>query len=145
MVSGLRVNIWKSKLYGIGIGDYFLQAANQFLCCKLDNIPFKFLGIIVGGNPERVNFWNLILDNMKAKLSPWIGRLLSIGDIVTLINSVITNLPIYYLSFFKIPNKVKDEIIKIQRNFLWHNAEEKKKGLIGLAGIRYVSIKMMEV
>lgn len=62
MVSGLRVNIWKSKLYGIGVDDFFLQAASQFLCCKLDSVPFKFLGVIVGGNPRKVGFWKPILD-----------------------------------------------------------------------------------
>lgn len=100
MVSGSRVNMWKSKLYVIGIDDYFLHDASQFLCCKLDTIPFKFFGISVGGNPRRVNFWNLILVSVREKLSPWIGRLLSIGGIVTLINSVITNLLVCYLSFF---------------------------------------------
>ncbi|XP_058748653.1 uncharacterized protein LOC131621636 [Vicia villosa] len=84
MVSGLRVNMLKSKLYGIEIEHYFLQAASQFLCCKVDSIPFKFLGVVVGGNPRRARFWNPILDNMKAKLSPWIGRLLSIGGRVAL-------------------------------------------------------------
>ncbi|XP_058724457.1 uncharacterized mitochondrial protein AtMg01250-like [Vicia villosa] len=91
MVSGLRVNMWKSKLYGVGLDQYFLEAVSCFLCCKLDKIPFKFLGVTVGGNPRSVSFWNLIMENLRAKLSPWIGRILSIGGRVTLINSVITN------------------------------------------------------
>ncbi|XP_058749275.1 uncharacterized protein LOC131622266 [Vicia villosa] len=126
MVSGLRINMWKSKMYAIGIDQYFMQAASQFLSCKLDQVPFKFLGIVVGGNPRRINFWNPIMSILKAKFSPWIGKLMSIGGRVTLINSVVNNLPVYYLSFFKIPNKVKKEIVKLQRNFLWHNAIERK-------------------
>lgn len=27
-VSGLRINMWKSKIYGVGIDQYFLQAAS---------------------------------------------------------------------------------------------------------------------
>ncbi|XP_058725826.1 uncharacterized protein LOC131597131 [Vicia villosa] len=50
------------------------MGASQFLCCKIDSIPFMFLGITVGGNPRRLSFWNPIFDNMRAKLSPWIGR-----------------------------------------------------------------------
>ncbi|XP_058757339.1 uncharacterized mitochondrial protein AtMg00310-like [Vicia villosa] len=134
MVSGLRVNMWKSKMYGVGVDQYFLQAASQFLSCKLDRIPFKFLGVVVGGNPRRSTFLNPVITNMNAKLSPWIGRLLSIGGRVTLINSVITNLPVYYLSFFKLPIKVNEEIVKLQRNFLWHNVEERK-------GVNWISWK----
>ncbi|XP_058765470.1 uncharacterized mitochondrial protein AtMg00310-like [Vicia villosa] len=118
--------MWKSKLYAIGTDHHFMQAASQFLTCKLDKIPFKFLGLVVGDNPRRTKFWTPILANLKARLSPWIGRLLSIGGRVTLINSVITTVPIYHISFFKIPKKVNIEIIKIQRNFLWQNALERK-------------------
>lgn len=126
MVSGLRVKMWKSKLYGVNIDQYFLQAASQFLCCKPDIIAFKFHGVIVGGNPRREKLWNPITDNMRDKLSPWIGRLLSIGGRVSLINSVLTNLPVYHMSFFKMPNKVIGDVVKLQRNFLWHNVGEKK-------------------
>lgn len=52
--------------------------------------------------------------------------MLSIGGRVTILNYVITNLPVYYLSFFKIPKKVIMEIVKLERNFLWHSAMEKK-------------------
>lgn len=97
MITGLRINMWKSKLYAVGIDNYFMHVANQFLTCKLDKIPLKFLGIVVGGNPRRIKFWNPILAKLKAKLSPWFGKLLSIGGRVTLIDYVITNLPVYYL------------------------------------------------
>ncbi|XP_058756918.1 uncharacterized mitochondrial protein AtMg00310-like [Vicia villosa] len=59
-------------------------------------------------------------------MPPWIGRMLSIGGRVTLINSVLSNVPVYYLSFFKIPALVVEEIIRIQRKFLWNHNEEKK-------------------
>ncbi|XP_058733449.1 uncharacterized protein LOC131605067 [Vicia villosa] len=106
MESGLRVNMWKRKLCGIWVDNFFLQAASQFLCRRLDSITFKFLGIIVGGNPQRAKFRNHIIASMRARLSPWIGRILSIGGRVALIKSVLSNLPIYYLSFFKLPKKV---------------------------------------
>ena len=39
------------------------------------------------------------------------------------IKAVLNSLPIYFLSIFKIPKKVAQEVIKIQRRFLWsgHN------------------------
>ena len=46
---------------------------------------------------------------------------------VTLINSVLIALPIYLLSFFKIPQKVVRKVISLQRNFLWGGSQDLKK------------------
>ncbi|GAU50582.1 hypothetical protein TSUD_283130 [Trifolium subterraneum] len=45
VVSGLKVNFYKSKLYGINLDDSFLHASSAFLHCGVDSIPFRFLGI----------------------------------------------------------------------------------------------------
>lgn len=46
------------------------------------------------------------------------------------------NLPVYFLSFFKLPKKVKKEFIKVQKNFLWISwrtvCREKEEGGIGI-------------
>lgn len=56
MVSGLRINLSKIKIYGIGSSSLFLEAASLFLGCKIDKIPFKFLGFLVGGNQRNTIF-----------------------------------------------------------------------------------------
>ncbi|MCI39114.1 RNA-directed DNA polymerase (Reverse transcriptase), partial [Trifolium medium] len=43
LVSGLKINFFKSKLYGINLEDSFLSAASAFLHCEVDSIPFRFL------------------------------------------------------------------------------------------------------
>lgn len=43
MISGLKINMGKSKLYGIGLEAYVLDVSSQFLECKLDHFPCKFL------------------------------------------------------------------------------------------------------
>ncbi|CAK8543942.1 unnamed protein product [Lathyrus sativus] len=68
-------------------------------------MPFNFLGITVGGNHRRYSFWKPVLLCLKNKLSIWNGRNLSMGGRVTLINSVLANLPIHYMAFFKAPQK----------------------------------------
>jgi hypothetical protein len=37
-----------------------------------------------------------------------------------LLNSVITSIPIYWMSFYKLPNKVKQRIDQLRRRFLWY-------------------------
>jgi hypothetical protein len=127
LVSGLKVNCHKSKLYGINLDDNFLRASSSFLNCEVDSIPFRFLGIPVGANPRRRTTWTPILDSMKKKLSAWNGRNLSIGGRVTLIKSVLSSLPLYFFSFFKAPVCVIKELESIQRKFLWGGGLENNK------------------
>lgn len=46
---------------------------------------------------------------------------------MTLIKSVLSSLPIYYLSIFKLPVSVAKLIERIQANFLWRGSELKRK------------------
>ncbi|XP_058783484.1 uncharacterized protein LOC131658170 [Vicia villosa] len=117
MVSGLRINMSKSKLNGIGMSSYDLEASSQFLGCKLEQFPYKFPGLTIGESQRKVIFWKSVINAMKSKLLSWKGRFLSIGGRFTMLNSVLTNIPIYQLSFYKIPVKVMQKNIFIQRNF----------------------------
>ena len=67
----------------------------------------------MGGNPRKKIFWEPILDKLKARLSVWRGRFLSLAGRICLIKSVFTALPLFYLSFFKIPESVCKSIISI--------------------------------
>ncbi|CAJ2634610.1 unnamed protein product [Trifolium pratense] len=127
LVSGLKVNFFKSKLYGINLDDIFLRASSSFLHCGVDHLPFRFLGIPVGANPRRKATWSPILDVMKKRLSIWNGRHLSIGGRVTLIKSVLSSLPLYFFSFFKAPACVIKELVCIQRQFLWSGGLDSNK------------------
>ena len=52
---------------------------------------------------------------------------MSNGGRLVLINSVISSIPTYFLSVFKIPVGVAQTIKKLQRNFLWGDGVLKKK------------------
>jgi hypothetical protein len=127
IVSGLKVNFHKSKLYGINLDDSFLSASSSFLHCEVDSIPFRFLGIPVGANPRRKGTWAPIIDAMRKRLSVWNGRNLSIGGRVTLINFVLSSLPLYFFSFFKAPVCVLKDLVCIQRRFLWGGGLDTEK------------------
>lgn len=49
------------------------------------------------------------------------------GRRVTLIKSVLSSIPIYFLSCFKCPKGVLQRIEKIQCDFLWNDSVEKRK------------------
>jgi len=54
------------------------------------DIPYKYLGITVGGNSSRSEFWSPIVDKIKSRLSKWKGILLARAGRIYLIKSVIS-------------------------------------------------------
>nr|KYP63731.1 hypothetical protein KK1_018313 [Cajanus cajan] len=77
------------------------------LNCKIMDIPFKYLGLPIGDNPRRQAMWKPIILKFEKKLALWKNKLLSLAGRVCLINFVLSSLPLFYISFFKIPKKVE--------------------------------------
>jgi len=67
-----------------------------------------------------------VIDKIQHRLNVWKGTCLSRAGRLVSIKAVLNSLPIYYLSIFKLPKKVAQEIIKIQRQFLWSGQKERK-------------------
>nr|AER13158.1 putative retrotransposon [Phaseolus vulgaris] len=102
-----------------------LQTPN-FIELHAHEVPFKYLGLEVRGNPRKKQFWEPIVSKINAKLSVWKGRFLSMAGRICLIKLVITVVPLFYLSFFKAPVSVYNRIASIQRRFLWGWARDKR-------------------
>jgi hypothetical protein len=65
--------------------------------CEIGSLPFRCIPIHFRRlkNVE----WKLIEDHFEKKFSSWIGKLLLYGNRIILINSIITSLPMFMLSF----------------------------------------------
>ncbi|CAL5374865.1 unnamed protein product [Camellia sinensis] len=122
LMSGLRINYHKSVTSGIGVQDAWLDEIAGRLNCKYQKLPFKYLGMPLGANPRRLKTWKPVVDRVKVKLASWKRRFLSIAGRLTLIKAVLSSLPVYYLSLFKIPKGVAKELDKIQAAFLWNGS-----------------------
>ncbi|KAL4562942.1 hypothetical protein LXL04_026973 [Taraxacum kok-saghyz] len=85
------------------------------------------LGVPVGANMNLKKHWKPILDKFEAKLSPWKSKTLSFGGRLTLISSVLGNLPTYFLSLFRAPVAIAEELEKMRRRFLWGGNSDKRK------------------
>lgn len=70
------------------------------------------------------------MEMVNKKLSHWKRFYISLGGRITLFNSALANIPIYYISLFKMPVKVMKVLEKSQRDFLWEGGREKKSHLI---------------
>ncbi|GJV93362.1 RNA-directed DNA polymerase, eukaryota [Tanacetum coccineum] len=91
-VSGLRINMSKSKIMGVHVDDEKVNRAADKLGCLVFKTPFAYLGSIVGGNMSRKHLWNETVDKVKMRLSKWKMNTLSIGGRLTLIKSVARDL-----------------------------------------------------
>ena len=114
MVSGLKINFAKSNFEAIGMPESWKQNAANFLNCCLLTIPFVYLGITIGANSRKCQTWDLIIQKCERRLEKWKQRNISLGGgRVTLIQSILTSIPTYFLSFFKIPRRVVEKLICI--------------------------------
>ncbi|GJV85346.1 RNA-directed DNA polymerase, eukaryota [Tanacetum coccineum] len=115
--SGLRMNLHKSKLMGISVKDEVVSRAASKMGCSTLKTPFTYLGIKVGGSMARIRSWDEIVDKVKSRLSKWKMNTLSIGGRMTLLKSVLSSTPIYYMSMFKVPSQVLKCLEGIRRSF----------------------------
>lgn len=70
---------------------------------------------------------NSILERVEKLLSSLKAGYLLVGGRITLINVVLSNLPIYYMSLLRCPRSVASCIERLERNFLWQGGSSDKK------------------
>jgi hypothetical protein len=119
LASGLKVKFWKSCIAGINVHNDFIAMASDFLNCRVGGLPFKYLGLPVGANPRLCSTWRPMVEAIKKRFQSWGNKYISLGGRIVLINFVLNSLPIFFLSYLKMPSKVWKEVIKIQRKFFW--------------------------
>ncbi|GJY06690.1 retrovirus-related pol polyprotein from transposon TNT 1-94 [Tanacetum coccineum] len=117
--SGLQINVHKSSLMGVG-GVQFDEASRgaTLIGCDASKLPFKYLGVMVGGKMARIHSWDLIIDKVVARISEWKAKTLSIGGRFTLTKSVLSTIPLYYFSIFKVPQGVLKHLEAHRSSFL---------------------------
>jgi len=69
-----------------------------------------------------------LIDKVGKRLSAWKGRLLNRAGRLRLINSVLTAIPTYYLTVFRMQKWAIKRIDKLRRNFLWKGSTEANGG-----------------
>nr|KAJ0217194.1 hypothetical protein LSAT_V11C300153710 [Lactuca sativa] len=98
--SGLKVNFHKSKVFGVGVSMLETSRMAAPLCCEPATLPVTYLGVLVGANMNLKKNWQPVIDRFNGKLSSWKAKSLSFGGRLTLIKSVLGNLPTYFFSLF---------------------------------------------
>ena len=126
VVSGLKINLQKSEIIPVGEVEDVDRATTDF-GCKVGNLPTTYLGLPLRAPYNSCRVWDVVEERFKRKLATWKKQYLSKGGRLTLIKSTLSNLPIYFMSLFVIPRRVRLRLEKIQREFLWGELEERRK------------------
>jgi hypothetical protein len=126
-LSGLKINFHKSEIFCFGNAKEMEDQYRELFGCESGSLPFKYLGIPIHFRRLKNGEWRPIEDRFERKLSSWIGKLLSYGDRLILINSVLTSLPMFLLSFFEIPIGVRKGLDFFRSRFFWQSDGHKKK------------------
>lgn len=112
---------------GINIERDRLELMARYLGCSIGSIPFLFLGIKVGLFKNSRAEWFGLIDKVKSKLRSWEDKKISFGGRITLLKSVLSAIPIYQLSFYRLPKKTLRDLTSLQRRFLWGGCESNQK------------------
>jgi hypothetical protein len=99
-LSSLNINFDKSEIFCFGKAREVENDYKQLFGSRVGNLLFKYLGIpiyyrrLLNKEPKPVE------DRFERKLRCWLGKILSYGDRLVLINDVLTSLSMFLLSFF---------------------------------------------
>ncbi|GKU97686.1 hypothetical protein SLEP1_g10796 [Rubroshorea leprosula] len=106
LISSLKVNYFKSALYGISVETQKVNEWAEKLNCVGGVMPFKYLGIPMSANPRRISTWMPVVDCLRRKLSSWKCESLSFGGRIILLNVVLSSIPVYFFSTLRALKKV---------------------------------------
>ncbi|GKA29337.1 putative RNA-directed DNA polymerase, eukaryota, reverse transcriptase zinc-binding domain protein [Tanacetum coccineum] len=89
LASGLKINIHKSNIYGIGVSNEEVSIMATSTGCAPGSLPFTYLGLPIGSNMNLISNWQPLIDRFQSRLSSWKANMLSIGGRLTLIKAVL--------------------------------------------------------
>jgi len=117
-ISGPRVNLLRSSLIPIGEVPNIDYLAT-FFGCEISALRSTYLGLPLVASFKSKAVWDAFMEKFQKRLVGWKFKLLSKEGRITLSQSILWSLPIYYMLLFTIPASVASHLEKIMRDFLW--------------------------
>jgi hypothetical protein len=100
-LSDLKINFHKSELYYFGKAKDVGNDYRTIFGFEIGSFPFIYLGIPIHYRKLLNKEWKPVEDRFEKKLATWLGKLLSYGDRLVLINLVLTSLLCSYYHSLK--------------------------------------------
>jgi hypothetical protein len=109
-LSGLKINFHKSEVFCFGRAKDHEIFYSQLFGCVVGKYPFRYLGLPMHFRKLFNKDWKIIEQRIEKRLSGWKGKMLTSGGRLVLINSVLSSLPMFMMSFFELPKGVLQKI-----------------------------------
>jgi hypothetical protein len=103
------------------------QILAQSFGCKVESLPFTYLGLPLGTTRPSVNDLMPLVTRLDKRLSD-ISSLMTYTGRLTLLNYVINSLPMFTICSLKVPITIFIHFEKSRRQFLWADKEVKVQG-----------------
>jgi hypothetical protein len=110
-MSGLKINFHKSEILYFGDAKEIDFLYADIFTCPIGNLPMKYLGVPIDKKKINKNLWCPMIEKLEKRLAGWQGRFLSLGGRLTLLNSCLSNVPLYMLSIYPAPKTVIKKMI----------------------------------
>jgi hypothetical protein len=124
----LHTNILKSTATPIRCSDQERQLIAQNLHCPVKDFPIIYLGV-------PLSIWKLcaedlqpLIDKLYDELSGWRAGLMSKGDRLVLVKSVLAAAPIHTMLTIDMLKPIKETSVKCQRSFFWFSGRDDGRG-----------------
>ncbi|KAJ1687940.1 hypothetical protein LUZ63_019330 [Rhynchospora breviuscula] len=103
-VSGIQLNLDKCALVPFNLSTGLISSINSVFQATVTNLPLTYLGLpLTATRPDKLAFQKVI-DKLHRKLAGWKSPLLSRAGRVLLASSVLSAIPIFFMSAFKLPS-----------------------------------------
>ncbi|KAJ4789773.1 RNA-directed DNA polymerase (reverse transcriptase)-related family protein [Rhynchospora pubera] len=133
LCSGLNLNLNKSSFVPLNLSPAQINSVTSILNCDMAQLPLSYLGLPLTTNRPTRDVYHQLIEKIERKLAGWKNKLLSRAGRLTLVTSVMTSIPIFFMSVFKLPSWVIKTIDKLRRNFLWGRSPGAATGIPLLA------------
>jgi hypothetical protein len=123
--TSLETNMSKTEYYPIHCAGNNLNFLDM-IDLKISHFPCTYLGLPLHyRKPTRVMFQPVIL-KIGGRLHGWKRNFMSYARRELLVKSVLTAMPTYFMTVFKMPKWTHSKIDKYRRSFLWRGEDPKK-------------------
>lgn len=127
--TGIKVNYNKSNMIPINLSEEKLTHFSNTVHCQKGSFPFTYLGLPLGITKPSLEFFIPIVQRVERRLCG-IADFLDYGGKLLMVKSVLTSLPISFMSCLDVPVTIKNQMEKYMRQCLWRkkNNDVQAKG-----------------
>lgn len=102
-ISGLAITLEKSELILTNVDGQLEADLETILGCLLKQFPFTYLGIPLLDRPLPRTAYISLIEKLNKKLASWATKFLSIAGRLVLLNSILSALPVHYMTVLALP------------------------------------------